>query len=321
MMQSLAPDVLRPLQFLINPGERVYWLYLFTTLLIALLVFVFRSPPGKTGLVEFLFPKSMWKHESTLADHLYFLINAMLYRALVIPFALSIATASSLFEGLFQASPLALHLVPAGWPSIALLTLIVFITADFGYFFGHWLLHKIPLLWEFHKTHHSAETLTPITVYRMHPVDDIVVGSSVSFCYGAGWGIATALVAPGTTSATVWGLNAGLFLFYLLGYNLRHTHIWVSYGPAVERFLQSPAQHQIHHSADQRHYDKNMGFALSIWDGLFGTLYTTKTKPEALRFGLIGDEAKAYSGVIRLYVLPFIKAARLLRSRLLEKTA
>jgi len=29
----------------------------------------------------------------------------------------------------------------------------------------------VPFLWEFHKVHHSANVLTPITAFRVHPVD------------------------------------------------------------------------------------------------------------------------------------------------------
>src|SRR4029453_5732873 len=39
-----------------------------------------------------------------------------------------------------------------------------------GYWFNHWLSHKVPLLWEFHKVHHNAEVLTPLTNFRVHPV-------------------------------------------------------------------------------------------------------------------------------------------------------
>jgi signal transduction histidine kinase len=107
-------------------------------------------------------------------------------------------------------------------------------------------------------------------------------------------------------------VNAVVFLFYLLGVHLRHSHVWLAYPPAVSQLLISPAMHQIHHSTRVEHYDKNFGLVFSVWDRLFGTLYVPETKLE-LTFGLGADEEKEFSSVARLYVLPFRKAAALLR--------
>ena len=53
--------------------------------------------------------------------------------------------------------------------------------------------------------------------------------------------------------------------------------------------LISPAQHQVHHSVDPRHHDRNYGEVLALWDWLFGTLYISRAG-ETIRFGL-GDSA------------------------------
>src|SRR5690606_39715058 len=51
---------------------------------------------------------------------------------------------------------------------------------------------------------------------------------------------------------TLFGSNVVFALFHLLGSNLRHSHIWWSFGPTLSRILISPAQHQIHHSKDRK---------------------------------------------------------------------
>ena len=38
------------------------------------------------------------------------------------------------------------------------------------------------------------------------------------------------------------------------------------------RLIQSPGHHQIHHSTNPAHHDRNLGFCLSVWDWAFGTL-------------------------------------------------
>ena len=53
----------------------------------------------------------------------------------------------------------------------AIITVMLFLAYELGYWAHHWLSHKVPLLWELHKVHHTAEVLTPLTNYRVHPFD------------------------------------------------------------------------------------------------------------------------------------------------------
>ena len=54
-----------------------------------------------------------------------------------------------------------------------------------------------------------------------------------------------------------------------------------------EYLLISPYQHQIHHSDNPKHFNKNMGSKLAIWDWMFGTLVLSKSasKMTPLFFG------------------------------------
>ncbi len=49
----------------------------------------------------------------------------------------------------------------------SIITVMLFLAYELGYWFNHWLSHKVPLLWEFHKVHHTAEVLTPLTNFRV----------------------------------------------------------------------------------------------------------------------------------------------------------
>ena len=69
--------------------------------------------------------------------------------------------------------------------------------------------------------------------------------------------------------------------------------------------------HQIHHSDDPRHFDKNFGGSLAIWDRLAGTLYIPKGR-EITGYG-IGPETTDYRTLSGLYWGPIRKAAALLR--------
>jgi sterol desaturase/sphingolipid hydroxylase (fatty acid hydroxylase superfamily) len=106
------------------------------------------------------------------------------------------------------------------------------------------------------------------------------------------------------------GVNLYYSIFQIFGKHLRHSHIWWAWGPRVSHVFISPAQHQIHHSCDPRHVDKNYGEVLAIWDWLFGSLYVAGKK-EDLQFGL--GEAHGITNGIAAYWVPFRNVGRMAR--------
>jgi len=297
--------------------ERVYWLYLVSALLIAIIAFgVSRHKAGKsTSLRAFLtycFPRSVYLHRSAIVDYCYLFINRFLFALLVAPFIVGTGIYSSylktslrpLFPEPFAVEPSFLFLL--------FYTLIITLAFDFALFFVHYVQHQNEFLWQFHKVHHSAEVLTPLTVYRFHPMDDLLNLSVVALFTGTTDAAFSLFFGPQSSMVGIVELNIFLFAFYLIGYNLRHSHIWVSYGTRLNKFFISPAQHQIHHSKAPRHYYKNFGFIFAFWDLLAGSLYNPK-RPEALEFGLYDDEHREFNSVWNLYYLPFKKAFALFR--------
>lgn len=53
-------------------------------------------------------------------------------------------------------------------------TLCHFLLDDLSKYLVHRALYRWPVLWAFHKVHHSAITLTPLTVYRTHPLEAVL---------------------------------------------------------------------------------------------------------------------------------------------------
>lgn len=66
---------------------------------------------------------------------------------------------------------------------------------------------------------------------------------------------------------------------------MSHVHVHVSYGNWVNRIVLAPVMHNLHHSIELPHRDKNYGVILTVWDWMFGTLYLPK-KNETWRWGL-----------------------------------
>ncbi|MCC6140662.1 MAG: sterol desaturase family protein [Nitrospira sp.] len=116
---------------------------------------------------------------------------------------------------------------------------------------------------------------------------------------------------PRALSPTAIVMAAGGFAIALMGMHLRHLHIWLSYGRVFNRLFISPAHHQIHHSVDPRHWNKNFGSKLSIWDGLFGTHYQPR-QPEVLRVGLLDAASREFETVWSLYTSPVARSVHTL---------
>ncbi|MBL22642.1 MAG: hypothetical protein CMM48_01955 [Rhodospirillaceae bacterium] len=293
---------------LLNPQKRIFIGFLLSAVAVALGVQLFvHRLRLKQALAE-LFSLKIWFSRSARADYKLMVINQALMMGIAPRLISKLALATLLFEGLhvwFNGRPVILPEAP-GWTIAALFTVSVFLLDDATKYFVHRALHRWPFLWAFHQVHHSAETLTPFTVFRAHPMEAVIFTLRTVIVQAVT--ISGFLFFFGTRAdlMTVLGANVFLFVFNAAGSNLRHSHIWITYGPFLERFLISPAQHQIHHSVDVQHHDRNFGVVLAIWDWMFGTL-ALAGKKQKLRFG-ITDATK--HDLVALYISPFAASAR-----------
>ena len=196
-----------------------------------------------------------------------------------------------------------------GLPSplaVAAMTLSLWLAYEFAYWFQHLLSHKVPALWAFHKVHHSAETLSPLTVFRVHPVDSIVFYNIVAVVTGVTAGTMRWLVGAEVSPLTVAGTNVIMIVALVTIKQLHHSHVWISWRGIWGRLIFSPAHHQIHHSVAVEHHDRNFGGTLAIFDWLAGTLHQPAAKREPLRFGV--EELRDPHSVHGALLAPFADA-------------
>jgi sterol desaturase/sphingolipid hydroxylase (fatty acid hydroxylase superfamily) len=296
-----------------DPTNRWFTFYLLCSFAIACLVFLHdarRDPKLKEkGLLGYLFPKEVYSHRSAIADYWFFVVNKLL-------FALGFAGLVAVTDYVVRVANAALHAVavspelPApAWLAILSATIFPALAMDFGLWFGHFLLHKVPVLWEFHKVHHSAEVLTPLTAGRVHPLEDAINLIFSGLCGGITVALCQFLFGPRALTFSPLQVNVLVTVFYIFGFHLRHTHIWLPYTGIWGRLFISPAHHQLHHSVAKRHWDKNLGFGFAIWDWMFGTLYPVDEQ-EPIEIGMNGHEEPEYHSVRAMYFLPFAKAWR-----------
>lgn len=266
-----------------EPTSRLYYWNIVSSLGLLCIFFIYKS--RSFNFKKFIFNKNYWWNLSTKQDYQIYFLNAALKAIIFVP----------IFECSFFIAKLTLNLMndftdfeklqpSSGF--IVLFTLGVFIWDDFLRFIHHFLMHKVPWLWQLHKTHHSARVLTPVTLFRTHPLESLIAVLRNSLSWGVATGLYVALFGSAVNIWTLAGVNGFGFLFNFFGANLRHSHIPFSFG-ILEKVFISPLQHQVHHSKNPEHYDKNFGVSLSLWDNLFGSLVLSNhIKNTNLKFGL-----------------------------------
>lgn len=262
------------------------------------------------ALIRALFPRRWLFGRSSQADFMMFLLNTFVFALILGQAILSAkvvaAAATTTLVGALGTMPE----TQLPWLATALLfTLAMFLAYEFGYWLDHYLAHKIPLLWEFHKVHHSAEVLTPLTNARVHPVDSLVFLNILALVMGLTHGVLSWAFARQIDQITIAGSNALLVAFTYLVAHLQHSHVWIAFTGTMGKILLSPAHHQIHHSSLEAHHDRNFGACLSIWDWMFGTLVLPEARRQKLTFGVEqpADNPHSLTGTI---ITPFVCAAR-----------
>ena len=195
-----------------------------------------------------------------------------------------------------------------GWPlsspeSIRLLAetplwvqLVTFLVLkDFLEWCIHNLLHRVPLLWGFHKLHHSIEELDWIGNMRFHWME-IVVYKSLTYL---------PLVLLGVDGKVIlW-----VAVFSTLIGHLNHANLRISWGP-FRYVLNSPRMHVWHHDvALHGRYGQNFAVVFSLWDWFFQTAYLPDEGEQPGRLGFIGMEVFP-RGLIGRLIYPFWKGRR-----------
>lgn len=286
----------------LNPREGYCLLYLGGGLVFALAIMLWRRRGRRRirGLWRLVGGAGLWTHRSTATDLKLYLLNGVL-----------VVTGYGLFEvsgegwsalartGLTAAfGAHAAHAPPmlAG----ATTTVVQVLALEFGYWALHYAFHKIPWMWAIHRVHHSAEVMTPLTEWRQHPVEFVAFANVLTLAMGLSYGTMSWLFGPGAEPFTLFQLNLVLVLHLLTFHHLRHSGVWIAATGWLGRLVHSPAHHQIHHSTDPRHFDRNLGYALSVYDWAFGTLWL----PERRGRVRLGCDQPAHTGVVDSLLRP-----------------
>lgn len=271
-------------------------------------------PIRVTALQRLLFPRRWLSSPSARLDVRMFLFNIFVF-GVILAGAISSHQAVSAFAKTLLVATFGDPAAEAALPEFAttaILTVALFLAYELAFWVYHYLCHTIPALWELHKVHHSATVLTPLTNSRIHPLEGWLVLNLMALFMGVTDGAVTYLLGGATHPFTIAGSNAVVVIATYLIAHLHHTHVWIAFTGIWGRIFISPAHHQIHHSTNPIHFNKNMGSVLAIWDWMFGTLFLPSRRRERLAFG-IGDGEVAKHNVADELMRPARALAALLR--------
>ena len=294
-------------------GERLSWPFLITFGLVGWWLYTGRerSKGNNQGFLAYLLPTEVYLHPDAIRTYILVILNGLLHLVInlsVLIFSvtkIASITKAGLVSALGPGPELAI-----GFAAIIGFSIALFVVQDFAFWAIHYAFHKVPFLWEFHKVHHCPEVLTPVTDRQFHPLETIGKGLAVSVIVGPLIGLTYYLFGSQPPEVTIMGIAALTVLVNIWG-NFRHSHIWIQFPRWLSYIVSSPAMHHIHHSKDERHWDKNLAVALSLWDHLFGTLYIPEER-EQIEFGVAGMPEDEFNSVAKLYARPIQRSLQLL---------
>ena len=169
-----------------------------------------------------------------------------------------------------------------GWVQVAAGLAI----ATIGAYAGHRAAHEVPLLWRFHRVHHSIRDLDWLAANHLHPLDETFVRSvAVLPLYALGFG----------------RVSLGAFLIVLtLQAIFIHANVRVNFG-VLRWVIGTPQYHHWHHAREPLAYNSNYAGEFPFLDALFGTLYFPANRWPA-QYGVDDTEPDGY---LRQLAWPF----------------
>jgi sterol desaturase/sphingolipid hydroxylase (fatty acid hydroxylase superfamily) len=133
--------------------------------------------------------------------------------------------------------------------------------ADFLYYWEHRAEHRIRFFWAYHNVHHSSTDYNLTVASRL---------SWVETCFLWVFYIPMALLGFDPLQILIAVQISAVYQTWI------HTQKIGKLG-ILEKILNTPALHRVHHASNRRYIDKNFGGIVIIWDRLFGT-YQAETE-------------------------------------------
>jgi len=147
--------------------------------------------------------------------------------------------------------------------SSPLVWVLAFVGTDLGYYAYHRASHRINFFWATHVVHHQSEEYNLSTALRQSWFTSLT--SWLFYVPLAVLGVSPLVFVTCLTFNT-------LYQFWI------HTRAIGKLG-VVERVMNTPSHHRIHHAIDPDYIDKNYAGVFITWDKVFGTFVEEGVEP------------------------------------------
>ena len=141
--------------------------------------------------------------------------------------------------------------------------ILTVIIADFIYYWEHRIEHRIRFFWAYHNVHHSSTDYNYTVASRLSWVESCFLW--VFYIPMALSGFNPLLIFIGVQISAAYQTWIHTEKIGKLGW--------------LEKIINTPALHRVHHASNSRYIDRNFGGILIIWDRLFGTYQSEREKP------------------------------------------
>ena len=189
-----------------------------------------------------------------------------------------------------------------GWGILNIITLpawikilLAVVALDFAIYLQHVLFHFLPILWRFHRMHHTDLDIDVTSGNRFHPIE-ILISMGIKMA-------TVSFIGAPTVAVVVFevALNA------TSQFNHGNIRIHDTLDRCLRLFVVTPDMHRVHHSIIPSETNSNFGFNLTWWDRLCGTY---RPQPErghmAMTIGLKEFRDPAMLNLPRLLIQPFV---------------
>ena len=140
---------------------------------------------------------------------------------------------------------------------------VALIGVDFIYYWWHRTSHRVNLLWAAHAVHHQSEDYNLAVALRQAVLTPF---TSLPFS------LPLAMVGVPPLAFIAADSLSTLYQFWI------HTELVGRLGP-LEKVLNTPSHHRVHHARNPEYIDRNYGAILILWDRLFGTFAPERARP------------------------------------------
>ncbi len=158
----------------------------------------------------------------------------------------------------------------------------------------HVAMHRIGVLWRFHRVHHTDRDVDVTTAVRFHP-------GEIALSMGLKMAVVVGLGAPAAAVVAFEAILNGMAMF-----NHANLHLPGWLDRPLRWAVVTPDMHRIHHSLVQPETDSNYGFNLSLWDRIFRTYRHAASRAD-FTLGLEHFQSAAPNGPWFIFALPFFK--------------